>query len=231
VVTVGLVPGAWNGAWCFERLVAELASRGIDAVAVDLPCDDAAAGFDRYVDVTAAALEGAEDVVLVGHSLGAHTIARAIGRLPVRQLVFLCGVIPPREGERTDDEPPMDEPGTFDALLHDDAGFVWWPGDGIAAVEAMYHDCAPEDSLRAVTRLRRQSTTPHRAIGDPVDIGDVPRTTIVCADDRAARAEWGRWAARERLGGAEVIELPGGHSPFLSRPAELADVLASIVSP
>jgi hypothetical protein len=27
-----------------------------------------------------------------------------------------------------------------------------------------------------------------------------------------------------------VIELPGGHSPFVSRPSELADVLASIVS-
>lgn len=198
-------------------------------MAVDLPCDDRAAGFARYVDVTVTALEGADDVVLVGHSLGAHTIARAIGHLPVRHLVFLSGVIPPCEGERTDDEPAMDEPGTFDALLND-AGFMWWPADGIAAIEAMYHDCAPEDALRAVTRLRRQSTTPHRDLGDPVDIGDVPRTSIVCADDRVARAEWGRWAARERLGGAEVIELPGGHSPFISRPGELADVLLWIVS-
>jgi len=199
-------------------------------VAVDLPCDDAIAGFERYVDVTVAALEGADDVVLVGHSLGAHTIARAIGRLPVRHLVFVSGVIPPREGERTDDEPPMDEPGTFDALQNDGAGFMWWPADGIAAIEAMYHDCSPEDALRAVTRLRRQSTTPHRNLGDPVDIGDVPRTSIVCAEDRVARAEWGCWAARERLGDAEVIELPGGHSPFVSRPGVLADVLASIVS-
>jgi hypothetical protein len=28
--------------------------------------------------------------------------------------------------------------------------------------------------------------------------------------------------------GVEPVELDGGHSPFLSRPAELADVLASL---
>jgi hypothetical protein len=33
-----------------------------------------------------------------------------------------------------------------------------------------------------------------------------------------------RRVARERLD-AELVELPGGHSPFLSRPAELAAVL------
>jgi hypothetical protein len=33
--------------------------------------------------------------------------------------------------------------------------------------------------------------------------------------------------AHERLG-ADVVELPGGHSPFLSRPRVLADVLARI---
>jgi hypothetical protein len=30
----------------------------------------------------------------------------------------------------------------------------------------------------------------------------VPCVSIVCSDDRVASAEWGRWAARERLLGA-----------------------------
>jgi hypothetical protein len=37
---------------------------------------------------------------------------------------------------------------------------------------------------------------------------------------------WSRRVARERLG-VESVELPGGHSPFLSRPAELAAALVS----
>ena len=51
---------------------------------------------------------------------------------------------------------------------------------------------------------------------------------IVCRDDHAMNADWGRRAARERLGVAP-IEIDGGHSPFLTRPEELARVIASIL--
>lgn len=55
---------------------------------------------------------------------------------------------------------------------------------------------------------------------------DVPSVYIVMAEDRAVNPEWSRRAAR-RIG-AELIELPGSHSPFYSRPAELAGVLSRI---
>jgi pimeloyl-ACP methyl ester carboxylesterase len=50
---------------------------------------------------------------------------------------------------------------------------------------------------------------------------------VVCREDRAIAVDWARRAARERLG-VEPIELPGGHSPFLSRPGELAALLAEV---
>jgi len=40
--------------------------------------------------------------------------------------------------------------------------------------------------------------------------------------------DWVRSAARERLG-VEAIEIDGGYSPFMTRPAELADVLGGLV--
>ena len=43
MTTFALIHGAWHGAWCWERLAAELERRGHRAVAVDLPCDDPAA--------------------------------------------------------------------------------------------------------------------------------------------------------------------------------------------
>jgi hypothetical protein len=52
--------------------------------------------------------------------------------------------------------------------------------------------------------------------------------SIVCAEDRAISPDWSRTAAREALG-VEPYELPGSHSPFLSRPRRLADVLNEIV--
>jgi hypothetical protein len=47
---------------------------------------------------------------------------------------------------------------------------------------------------------------------------------VVCSDDQILRPDWSRRTARDRLG-AELIELPGDHSPFYSRPSVLADVL------
>jgi pimeloyl-ACP methyl ester carboxylesterase len=58
-------------------------------------------------------------------------------------------------------------------------------------------------------------------VGPPV----CPTVSIVCTDDRVVRAEWGRWAARERLIDAPVVELGGSHSPFLSRPEELVEAI------
>jgi hypothetical protein len=46
-------------------------------------------------------------------------------------------------------------------------------------------------------------------------------------DDRSHNQEYDRLVTGPRLG-VEPIELPGDHSPFLSRPAALADVLAGL---
>jgi pimeloyl-ACP methyl ester carboxylesterase len=58
---------------------------------------------------------------------------------------------------------------------------------------------------------------------------DVPSSYIVCADDRTISPAWSRRTARERLG-VEAVELPGGHCPYLSRPAHLADVLTETLN-
>jgi pimeloyl-ACP methyl ester carboxylesterase len=55
----------------------------------------------------------------------------------------------------------------------------------------------------------------------------VPSSYVVCAEDRTIQPEWSRRAARERLG-IEAVELPGGHCPHVSRPGELAEVLAAL---
>ena len=58
-------------------------------------------------------------------------------------------------------------------------------------------------------------------------VADVPLNVILVADDRAVRLDWALPAARARLGGREPILVPGSHSPFVSRPSDLADILAA----
>jgi hypothetical protein len=55
----------------------------------------------------------------------------------------------------------------------------------------------------------------------------VPTDYIVLSEDAALSPAWCRQAARDRLG-VEPHELAGGHSPFITRPGELADMLVAL---
>jgi pimeloyl-ACP methyl ester carboxylesterase len=228
VATFGLVHGAWHGAWCWERLVPALEAHGHRAVAVDLPAEDPEAGLTTYAALTVAALGDADDVVLVGHSLGGATIPLVAGRRAVRHLVFLCAVIPEPGASATDRNRDEDvlEPGFAGTTAVREDGASFWP-DPDDAIRCLYHDCAAADAAWAVARLRAQSPAPRLEPWPDDAIPDVERTSVLCRDERSIRPEWSRRVAREELG-VEPVELDGGHSPFLSRPAELAEVLCRV---
>jgi pimeloyl-ACP methyl ester carboxylesterase len=77
-------------------------------------------------------------------------------------------------------------------------------------------------------RLRRQTTTTITETTPLASWPDVPCSYLVTGQDRVISTGWQRRAARERIV-ADVVELADrGHSPFMSGPGELADVLASM---
>ena len=227
VATFGLVHGAWHGAWCWETLIPELRARGHTAIAMDLPSDQRAATFDDYAAAVAASLPPTPDLVLVGHSLAGMVIPLVALRRPVRLLVFLGALIPDRQGDPTDrDGPPQHLEGTFDGLAHHEDGSHSWPNLQ-AARRILYQDCSREVAASAFARLRRQQVALWESWQPMVRWPDVPVASVHCQDDRAVNPSWSRWIAPLRLG-VESVELPGGHSPMLSRPALLAETVASI---
>jgi pimeloyl-ACP methyl ester carboxylesterase len=234
MTTFALVHGAWHGAWCWERLTPELEARGHRVVAVDLPCDDPAATFETYADVVVKALEGEDErVVVVGHSLAGLTIPLIAARRPVSRLIYLCALVPmPGRSfaEQTALEPDTLLPeyqrardaGALSAP--DELGRTHWV-DQDAVRQVLYADCSERDAAAAFERLRPQAQGPY-AHACPIDAfpDTPPRTSIVCSDDRIVSPTRSRAIATGRLG-ADLIELPGSHSPFLSRPGDLAEVL------
>lgn len=150
-------------------------------------------------------------------------------RRPIRRLIFLAafmaspgrsandqrateavdGRVPPKTAEWTD--------------LGDD---VWMVGPN-TATELFFHDAPAAVARWATERLRAQSYRVMNEITPLAAWPEVESRSIVCRDDRAVNPEWVRAASRERLG-VEAIEMDGGHSPFLARPAELARVLDSL---
>ena len=231
MATFALVHGGWHGAWCWELVTPLLESRGHDVVTMDLPCDDGSASLETYADVVCDALRGCnDDLLVVGHSFGGHTIPLVAARRPVRHLIYLCSVLPRIGSSLMDqvvDDPGMTDPGYFQALSAPDeqSRQVWVDLD--LARKHLFDDCDDKVANAAIKRLRPQALYPMTL---PYPLAQMPSTSctyIACTEDRMVPFEWSKRVARGRLG-ADLIELPGSHSPFLSRPQALADVLLGI---
>ena len=232
MTTFALVHGAWHGAWCWERLTPVLQQAGHDVVAMDLPSEDGTATFDTYADVVCAALDGRDDdVLLVGHSYNGNTIPLVAARRPVRHLVYLCAMVPDLGRsvfDQMSDELEMLNPVAYEQGLSvpdEQLRQVWTDVDLACAM--FYGDCDEPTTKAAIERLRPQSAYPALQPFSLAQFPSAPTTYIVCSDDQILRPEWSRHVARQRLG-ADLVELPGDHSPFYSRPSVLAEVLLGL---
>ena len=96
------------------------------------------------------------------------------------------------------------------------------------ATELFFHDAPASLAAWATKRLRPQSYRIFNETSPLTTWPDVESRSIVCRDDRAINPDWVRAAARERLG-VEAIEIDGAHSPFLTRPVELARTPGALI--
>jgi len=228
-----LVHGAWHGAWCWELLIPELTRHGHRAVAPDLPVDDPSADLESYADVVCDCLSGyaGDDVVVVGHSLGGSVIPLVANRLHIRRLIYLCALLPCLGRSLSDQiaDGAMVDPTHLSGLDDFDSYDRRAWSDSRLAQLAFYSDCSERVAKAAVSRMRPQAWTPYRQRFPLDGFPSVACTSIMCADDQILRPAWSRRVARSRIG-VDLVELPGGHSPFLSRPRALAEVLVAALT-
>ena len=213
MATFGLVHGGAHGAWCWERVVAALEAAGQSAVAVDLPCDDEDAGAAEYAALVTESLRtSGDDVVLVGHSLGGLTLPLVAQSRPVRHLIFVAALLPV-PGQSLRDQQALEPEMMFP-----------YAGGPAGLRDRFYNTCAREDADRAMALMRPQALKPFVETTPLRSWPEVPSSYVLCTEDRACNPDWGRRAARDRLG-VDAVELEGtGHSPFMDRPAELVQL-------
>ena len=228
---VALVHGSYHGAWCWDLLRPELERLGHRVITMDLPISDPTLGAADYARTVETVLEPGSEPVLVGHSMAGLVIPLVAANRPIRRLIFLAAFLP-SPGRSANDQrasEPIDgrvPPTTAEWI---DIGENVWMVGPKTATEIFFPDATPAVARWATQRLRPQSyrvtseTTPLEAWPD------VECRSIVCRDDRAINPAWVRAAARERLG-VEAVEISGGHSPFLTRPVELALALDQLMS-
>lgn len=238
-----LVHGAWHSGSSWEPVVKELAARGRAAVTPDLPADrpgstllDYAAAVEEAIEAAAPRGSG-ERVLLVGHSLGGLTVpvvAQRLGPECVAGMVFVAALLP-REGVSFRDQmradPGLMVEGSGAGLVRHADGTTSWPAD--VAPGGLYRGVAAESSgaevAAAVAGMRPQGSEVNRDPSPLTVWPDVSTTVVVCTDDLVVAPDRQRSRAAT-LPRTEVVELPGGHFPMLTRPAQLADLLDGIAA-
>ena len=218
MATYALIHGAYDVGWYWHRVEQELHARGQRSVAPDLPIeDDEALLVDNaqvVLDAVRAVHEDGEFIV-VAHSWGGYIapIAAELGKAD--RLILVAPMIP--------------QPGETSEQMWEATGWHM-PREHSGAMDVFYHDVDPALAAEAMSRERRQSETAGREPWPLPAWPDVPTHAIVCRDDRFFPAEWLRGVVRDRLG-IEADELPCGHTPALSRPRELVELMESYRSP
>lgn len=237
---VVLIHGAAHGGWCWERVVPLLRARGFVVDAPDLPglgadrTDARDVTFAAYVQRVVDTITSAPGrVLLVGHSMGGGPIAQAAERCAdrVSKLIFLAAMLP-ADGEglgmMTQMSSQFPGPTAASAIRPSSVeGAMEFAPE--AAADAFFNRCDPDTARAAVARLRPQATRPLQ--GEPMTLtrerwGRIPKTYLLCTRDQALSPALQRWMC-ERDPAVKVVEREWDHSPFLSDPTGLADIIAA----
>jgi len=235
-----LIHGAWHDERCWDLLVPELAARGHAVHTLTLPghwnraLPSYQISLRRYGEaICAFARQIGEPVTLVGHSMGGMAISRAAEMQPdlFDQLVYLTAYLP-----------RLNMWTRMRSLALSDDNTRLWPAvhtDWLRfrvhikpelARETFYHDCPPNIAAQAVERLCSQSGLPivefARITNDGA--GSRPMTYIECLQDRIISPDLQK-QMQEHAPFKQVLTLDSSHSPFLSQPTALAEMLHGIV--
>jgi pimeloyl-ACP methyl ester carboxylesterase len=178
--------------------------------------------------------------VLVGHSYGGAVITEAsFGTANIKHLVYLTAVVPDA-GEsvleagnaalvEAGGTPAGEQVATTDdaagdvMVLHEDGTMSCRPD---RAVELFYHDCDPAIAARAVAALVAQPAATFSQAPNGAGWKEHPSTYVVCTDDHILDETGQRNFARRCN---DVVVMSTSHSPFLSDPAGVADIVARLL--
>ncbi len=226
-----LVPGFWLDASSWEEVTPALEAAGHRTHPLTLPglesvdADRAEIGLHQHVVAVTAAVDAIEGkVVLVGHSGGGAIIHAVVDARPnkVERAIYVDSG-PLGEGGVINDELPADG---------DDVPLPPW--EGFEDADLVDLDDRLRDAFRA-----RAIPQPKGVAYDQQHLHDerryeVPVTIIACEFPSAMLQEWiaaGHPFVAElaRVRDVEYVDLPTGHWPQFTRPAELARAILAAV--
>jgi pimeloyl-ACP methyl ester carboxylesterase len=233
-----LVHGAWLGKFCWDEVVRRLEEQGKKAITLDLPAhgDDQTSiedvSLEHYRDAVIEAIEGLQNVILVGHSMAGMVISAVAEAIPnqISALVYLAAYLP-RSGESLYQLSQEDKGSKVGRYWRQDNpenySPVWIAAEGI--VEVFGADCSPFYQKLLIERHRAESVPP---LATPVQLtderyGSVPRYYIETLYDNAVSHQL-QTLMTSRVDVQKSFQLSSSHVPFFSMPGQLVSCLNQI---
>lgn len=227
-----LIPGFWLDGASWDEVAAPLRDAGYTVHALTLPgkesrdADRSGIGLRDHVNAVITVVDSLPPgVVLVGHSGGgaiAHAVVDARPEAVAR--VIYVDSIPLGDGDVINDGLPVvnGEVPLPDWSVFDDADLI----DLTDELRERFLGIAVPEPLGV--------TSDKQVLGDERRF-DVPVTVICCEFTSGAMVEWLEAmhpyvAELGRLSSVELVDLPTGHWPQLTKPNELAAAILAILS-
>ncbi|MFI2744524.1 alpha/beta fold hydrolase [Zhouia sp. PK063] len=240
--TFVLVHGAWQASFVWDKVKADLEAEGNTVVKVELlghgndqtPVSEIT--FEGYVKQVTDVINGLNTpVVLVGHSLGGAIATQAATLVPqkIDKLIYVAGFIP-QSGSSVFDYSAMDQGTLIPTALE-------FSADGstvtIANPEVNMRDIfcqygSDEDIDLLVEKLRPE---PVVAAGTPLNYSGETYSSInnkyyiYTTEDTAISYSFQQQMVNE-ANISNTYEIESGHSPFLSKPDELVEIIKTILN-
>jgi pimeloyl-ACP methyl ester carboxylesterase len=248
MTTFVLVPGFWLGGWAWSDVTARLRAAGHAVYPVTLTglgervhLSSPHVDLDTHITdiVNTLAYEDLHEIVLVGHSYAGVVITGVADRLPERiaRLIYV-DTAPLPDGVAQADFGPPEVRRQYEQRVAE-------PGDGWRLALPSWEELDQGGNLdgldqAARARMRGRATDqPLRTSLQPLRLSNparaqLPKTAIWCTFSSAQVREIIASGAPlfSELAGPEwqFIDLPTGHWPMFSRPADLAALLLDAVS-
>ena len=235
--TYVLVHGAWQAPYVWDNVRTELQNKGNKVIVVELPGHGSdqtpphTLSLDVYRDKVIEAISKVDGkVILVGHSMGGIVISQVAEKIPAKisKLVYI-GAFLPSSGQALTDLAFSDPDSKLGASLVPSADQLTLDVLGENLTQLFIGDGSQVDKERVMANYRAEPAIPltNKAVLTKEGFGAVEKVYIKTLQDVVVSP-----ALQDRMiagaGIKTIYQLNTSHSPFLSKPKEVSELLLEI---
>jgi pimeloyl-ACP methyl ester carboxylesterase len=237
--TFVLVHGAWQAPYVWDIVKSQLEAKGQNVIVVELPAhgsdntSPAAVSIDVYRDKVIAAIEGVKGkVILVGHSMGGVVVTAVAEKIPskIEKLVYI-GAFLPANGQSLMDLAMTDAQSILGPNLLPSKDQLTLDVNHDKIIDIFCQDAPADIQKEVLAKFRVEPAIPfgNKVALTDANFGSVNKYYIHTAQDHAVGIDLqNRMVTAAHI--TKTYSLETGHSPFLSKPDQVTEVLLTILN-